>query len=44
MANKERHKVSVKCYPEEFKLAAVRQVIKGSYPIIDVVSLLNWDQ
>jgi transposase len=41
MANKERHKMIGKRYPEEFKLAAVRQVIEGGYAVTDVASRLD---
>lgn len=39
MVIKERRQMSGKRYPEEFKLAAVRQITEGGYAVSDVTNL-----
>ena len=41
MATKERRQMSGKRYPEEFKLAAVRQITEGGYTVSDVAKRLD---
>ncbi len=41
MATKERRQMSGKRYPEEFKLAAVRQITEGGYAVSDVAKRLD---
>lgn len=41
MATKERRQMSGKRYPEEFKLAAVRQITEGGYTASDVAKRLD---
>lgn len=41
MATKERRQMSGKCYPEELKLAADRQITEGGYAVSDVAKRLD---
>jgi transposase len=41
MAIKERRNMSGKRYPEEFKIAAIRQITEGGYAVSEVASRLD---